>query len=87
MGASVDLDIVSVLDRYDTATDQWQTVASGSQRVNKGRLASSVTGGKLTTEVPTGELNLYRHTWRAGDTFQGGSYVEGAIFPICTTGK
>ncbi|MBF6047201.1 hypothetical protein GO001_18480 [Streptomyces sp. NRRL B-1677] len=87
LGTSVDLDIVSVLERYDTATDRWKSVASGSTRVNKGRLASSVTSGKFSTEVPTGELNLYRYAWRAGDTFQGGSYVEGSLFPIYTTGK
>ncbi|WP_367139396.1 MULTISPECIES: hypothetical protein [Streptomyces] len=84
---SVGLDIVSVLERYDAATDQWKNVASGSTRVNKGRLTSSVTSGKFSTEVPTGELNLYRYTWRAWDIFQGGSYVAGALFPIYTTGK
>lgn len=86
VGTSVDLDIISILKRYDTATDQWTTITSGSTRANKGRLVSSVTSGKLTAEVPTSELNLYRYTWRAGDTFQGGSYVEGALFPIYTTG-
>lgn len=86
LASTVELDIVSALMRYDAATDQWKSAASGSTRATKAFGKGSVTSGKISVEVPTGELNLYRYDWRAGDTFQGGSFVEGALFPVYRTG-
>ncbi|MFI1177205.1 hypothetical protein [Streptomyces melanogenes] len=82
VGMGMDVDITSVLERYDASTDTWRSVASKSGRKRKGTLSGSVDADTLTATVPTAELNLHRYRWAGRDTFTGGSGVDGSLYPL-----
>ncbi|WP_327135424.1 hypothetical protein OG311_37525 [Streptomyces sp. NBC_01343] len=83
----VDIDTVSVLERYDAQKDAWVSAASRSTRKTKGATSSSVDADTLTARVPTADLNRYRYRyrWSGQDTFQGGSRTAGTIAPLWNT--